>query len=376
VNPQDAFQSWGLFAYFRKMNRFTVKAPGRICLFGDHQDYLQLPIIACAINRYITITGIPNSYKYFTVVTPDLDQERILSFHHTNSSSLNGDHLAAALKVVAQHGCVPTQGYTVTISGNVPINAGLSSSSALVVAWVKWLLVTFGCNSELTPLLVAQLAYQAEVVEQKSPGGKMDQYTSALGDILYLETDAQSSFKLLNNSLNGLIVGVSGIPKDTIGLLGDLRGNALNSIAIVKKEIQHFELSKATLVDYEKYKNLLPAELSPYFYGAIQNHLITQRALREFNKPDIDYGTLGSLMNDHHTVLKDILKITVPRIDAMITAAIEAGAYGAKIVGSGGGGSICALASKKTENDVISAIRKAGALDAYGVQVSKGVRLL
>ena len=66
----------------------------------------------------------------------------------------------------------------------------------------------------------------------------------------------------------------------------------------------------------------------------------------------------------------------MPRIDAMITAAIEAGAYGAKIVGSGGGGSICALASKKTENDVIRAIRKAGALDAYGVQVSKGVRLL
>ena len=44
-------------------------------------------------------------------------------------------------------------------------------------------------------------------------------------------------------------------------------------------------------------------------------------------------------MNGHHEVLRDLLKITVPRIDAMVNAALKAGAYGAKIVGSGGGGS-------------------------------------
>ncbi len=26
-----------------------VTAPGRICLFGEHQDFLGLPVIACAI---------------------------------------------------------------------------------------------------------------------------------------------------------------------------------------------------------------------------------------------------------------------------------------------------------------------------------------
>ena len=31
------------------------QAPGRICLFGDHQDYLELPIIACAIDRRLHI---------------------------------------------------------------------------------------------------------------------------------------------------------------------------------------------------------------------------------------------------------------------------------------------------------------------------------
>ena len=75
-------------------------------------------------------------------------------------------------------------------------------------------------------------------------------------------------------------------------------------------------------------------------------------------------------MNEHHTVLKDILKITTPKIDAMIAAALQAGAYGAKIVGSGGGGSICALTSKEKEQQILSAILKAGAKDAYPVAIS------
>ena len=42
------------------MNQVISKAPGRVCLFGDHQDYLGLPIIACAIDRFIEIQGSEN----------------------------------------------------------------------------------------------------------------------------------------------------------------------------------------------------------------------------------------------------------------------------------------------------------------------------
>ena len=34
-----------------------VEAPARICFFGDHQDYLNLPVIAGTINRFIHIEG-------------------------------------------------------------------------------------------------------------------------------------------------------------------------------------------------------------------------------------------------------------------------------------------------------------------------------
>ena len=81
-------------------------------------------------------------------------------------------------------------------------------------------------------------------------------------------------------------------------------------------------------------------------------------------------------MNAHHTVLKDVLKITVPIIDNMIDAALFNGALGAKIVGSGGGGCIVALVDKSNEESVIKGILEAGASDAYKVSIADGVKVL
>ena len=54
------------------------------------------------------------------------------------------------------------------------------------------------------------------------------------------------------------------------------------------------------------------------------------------------------------TKLKEHLGITVPIIDTMISGAKKGGALGAKIVGSGGGGCIVALAHKANEENVIN----------------------
>lgn len=356
------------------------KAPGRICLFGDHQDYLELPVIACAINRYITIHGTPNGIDSFVINLPDLGEKEViptyLSDDRKNLKPTKGAHLKTVLCVVQNYGCTPNQGYDITIEGDIPINAGLSSSSAMVVAWVQWLFTTFGCNQQITPEFIGKVAFEAEVTAQNSPGGKMDQYTSAIGDMIYLETDTESKHQKIETSLEGLIIGESGISKDTVGVLGDIKGKSLEAIATIQKEIPEFELPAATLDSYEKYKSLVPIDLQPFFYAAIQNHLITQKAVFALSEKKMNYTHIGKLLNDHHDVLKNTLHITVPVIDAMIDAALETGAYGAKIVGSGGGGCICALAPLEKQNAVIQAIKDAGAKDAYRVDISKGAYIL
>ena len=354
----------------RTTSEVMFKAPGRICLFGDHQDYLGLPIIACAIDLFIEVSAISNESEMFHLVMPDLKTSRSFSIHESFNSLEKGDHFASTIRVVKRYGCFPNKGYSVTLRGNIPINAGLSSSSAIVVAWVRFLLITFGCSKEITHELIAKIAHESEVLEHNSPGGKMDQYTIAIGGMIFLQTNETASFTKIDSLLEGLVVGESGIPKNTLGLLGDLKEKALCSIETIQKHDATFNIAAATLLDIEKYIHLLPKELKSFFYAAIKNHLITKKALLFLNKKPLNYQIIGELMNEHHTVLKDVLKITTPKIDAMITAALQAGAYGAKIVGSGGGGSICALTSKEKEQQVLRAILKAGAKDAYAVAIS------
>ena len=56
----------------------------------------------------------------------------------------------------------------------------------------------------------------------------------------------------------------------------------------------------------------------------------------------------------------------------MIQAVLDAGAYGAKIVGSGGGGCIVALTDQNNTKDIIESLKNAGAVNAFSVVQSRG----
>ena len=120
-------------------NKIISKAPGRVCLFGDHQDYLGLPIIATTIDKEITIEAIKNNTKEFKIFKKDLDIHDSISLNQ-NISSDEKDFLRIALRVLKKYDCIPNEGYDIEIKSEIPINSGLSSSSALIVAWVNFLL--------------------------------------------------------------------------------------------------------------------------------------------------------------------------------------------------------------------------------------------
>ena len=117
-------------------NGFTVSAPGRVFLFGEHSDYLGLEVISVALDRRI----------YFNVTLRSDSQIIVnyLDFHKRDNFNINEeinynhkrDYLRSAFNVLARNNIVPVTGAEITISGDVPIAAGLSSSSALAVASV------------------------------------------------------------------------------------------------------------------------------------------------------------------------------------------------------------------------------------------------
>jgi len=353
----------------------SILSPGRICLFGDHQDYLELPVIACAINKYIRLRATPNNRNVFHVLMPDLGTDRLIDYSVDEVSVGKRDYFLSALRVVKRSGIVPDCGYDISITGNIPINAGLSSSSAMVAAWVRFLYEAFGDETRASSEQIARQTYEAEVLEYNEPGGLMDQYTICLGSVQLIDTRQPARFETLSNNLKGLVIGESGIPKETLGVLSELRTLALESIDWVRIAYPGFSIQNCTVKEAEKFEKAVPNELKPYFLAAVENHHITQLAIKEFKRETLNLENIGKLMTQHHNILRDKLGVTVPKIDKMIRVALQAGAFGAKIVGSGGGGCIVALCPNERKEAVIEALKNLDT-NAYKVRVDEGARVI
>ena len=75
-----------------------IKTPGRICLFGEHQDYLGLPVIALAISRHSKIVGSARSDAMIVINKPDLNE--VEKFHiNDNEYTSNFDLFKSGLNV-------------------------------------------------------------------------------------------------------------------------------------------------------------------------------------------------------------------------------------------------------------------------------------
>jgi mevalonate kinase len=83
-----------------------------------------------------------------------------------------------------------------------------------------------------------------------------------------------------------------------------------------------------------------------------------------------DYISLGRLMNINHGLL-DALGVCTSELSSLVYAARNAGAYGAKITGAGGGG--CMVAITDSQEEVASAIEAAGGQAIITKFTSQGV---
>lgn len=348
------------------------KAPARVCLFGDHQDYLGLPVIACAINKYIVVEGVPNNTNYLIFNLIDLGQIVEINLDEDFSSLKKGDHIRHVIKTLKNNNININKGYDIKISSDIFINAGISSSSAFTVALISFFIKIFDSKIS-SEELVAELAYQSEVVDQGGSGGRMDQYSISIGNTIFLETKSAFSFKKINNPIKNFIIANSGVKKQTDLILKNLKNKTINAVNTIKLKNPSFNLNKVSIKGIYEYENQLSKTSFNYIKAAVENHSITQAAYLEMTKKTPNFNNIGELMNRHHDILKNDLSITVPLIDEMIDSALKNGAYGAKIIGSGGGGSILILSNEKDQNKLINAMYSAGAKEVVKANVSGGI---
>ncbi len=355
----------------RQFQPFRVSAPGRICLFGEHSDYLGLDVIAAAIDMTIDIVATPREDNEIRITYKDLAESDSFSLGSEINYRNPRDYVRSAFNVMARRGFEPEHGWNLQISGNIPIAAGLSSSSAMTVGAV--MAIARMADKQMQEEDIALAAFDSEVLEFGEGGGNMDHYASAVGGIIHVDMKENIVTKLPAR-LDSIIIGDSGEKKkDTVGDLLYIRTTVELEYKLITQKISSFDRRTTPINKVYELGRSRSSKERNMAEATLQNRDLTNRALRLLKTKEPNIQDLGDMFREHHEILRGYLDRSTPKIERMIEAAYSAGALGCKINGSGGGGSMMAY-SVDREKEVASAIQKAGGT-AYIVKVGRGASL-
>jgi len=235
---------------------------------------------------------------------------------------------------------------------DLPVKKGLSSSAAICVATAA--AVDIFASGRLEDAIdeeaMSKYANIAYVAEREILGvncGQMDQYAAAYGRLLYVDcSTAPAKVHALRPSVAlPIVIGDTGQQKDTPRILAWLGKR-------------------------------LEAREERFMEGMRNIVRIVEEARRELERQDMRRSRIGELMNENQHYLDKYLQVSgscpvsPSNLDQLIRAALDAGALGAKLSGSGGGGAMLALTEPGNEEHVAEAIRKVGG-DAYISRVAE-----
>ncbi len=353
---------------------WRVTAPGRVNLIGEHTDYNGLPVLPIAIDR-----GIRVDFRVVDdpVVRLDSPSSHFAPFafqlKRPIEAAARGDwsnYVRAASRGLLEHGVRLERGIEGTVTGDVPIASGLSSSSALVVASALALLKA----NELTlPLLrLAALMARAERFVGLEGGG-MDQAAclhGVAGHALRIEFDPLRVTPVPVPEGWRWVVAASLVRAEKSAGAREAYNERTRQCREALEEVRDAVGVERTPYQASSYRGLVsPGDLDSLLRHARRvlapvlfrrfRHVVTEGrrvALAEQAMSDGDLHRFGDLMVQSHESLRDDYEVSTPELDELVTLAREAGAAGARLTGAGFGGCAVALCDDGTVARVMEAL--------------------
>ncbi len=390
----------------------VARAPGRVNLIGEHTDYNGLPVLPIAVDRCIRVAARARDDGRVEAVNLDPRfGRRAFALEAAPAPSQAGDwanYLKAALQAVSD--LIPPdrrRGVSLAVDSDLAAAAGLSSSSALVVAVALAVLAVHDTAVAALPL-AERLAVAERYVGTLSGG--MDQAAILLataGAALRIDFFPLRAVPVPLPSGCAILVADSLVVAEKsagaraaynrrvvecrlacrvlaealgVGLarLGDLatrapRSDLADHLETLAARIPDRPLSLAALADAS---GIAISRLAPLLSDDAGRPLDlgdgpgfrplarARHVLREARRVDDaatalaagDPARVGALMTESHRSLRDDYEVSVPALDTLAAAAERAGAFGARLTGAGFGGSVVALAPRERVPDLLAAL--------------------
>jgi len=318
---------------------WTVRAPGRVNLIGEHTDYNEGFVLPMAIDRSVWIALRPRVDSEVNILSIDFTQKETFSLDTLQKGQNTWVEYIKGVAWALMENGYQLKGWDGILAGNIPIGAGLSSSAAAELAGA--LAFSLSSNFEWDAKKMAQIAQEAENKWVGVSSGIMDQMISACGvQGNALLIDCRS----LDTKLAPLPSGTSFVILDT-GTRRELVGSAYN-----ERRAQCETAAKAFNVPAlrdvapwqfragEAQLNPLIAKRARHIISENERTLQAAQAMKENNAIKT-----GHLMDESHESLRDDFEVSSDALDVMVEVAQQhEGCFGARMTGGGFGG--CAVA--------------------------------
>lgn len=351
----------------------TVSTPSRLCLFGEHLDYLGLEVVAMAIDlrfyarvrrrqdgllrvmiRDSKLRDLGNTQIRYVEKLVDINQELV----YTKSR----DYFKSSLRTLRRYGVDIQSGFDVVMDSHIPIGKGMCSSTTMIMTLLKALLECTQAPGRDEPDVLAELGFQAEVEEFGEPGGRMDHYTSAYGGLVHLDfKDGMTVARRLEKKIPGSFLLFDSLSnKDTISVLASAKTPVLEGLAQLKPYGICGIRDLTARPGYMRHLEALDELHGQKVRAAVDNYAILREALTLLDEATWQPWAFGRLLNRHHANLRDGLGISTPVIEKILSTAMAHGAYGGKINGSGGGGCCFVYCDTDKTGEILEAVRELG----------------
>ncbi len=308
-------------------------------LIGEHIDYCGLSVFPMALRRSVRIEFSPRSDREMRLANRDPGfAPSAFAVSESIPPGPAGDwsnYARAAAQALAQR-FPGLRGIDALVESDLPIAAGLSSSSALLVAIALAIMHANGvtmASLDLMELLARGERYVG------TAGGGMDQ-------AIILGARAGCASRI---DFHPLRLTPTAVPTGWQFIVAWSLVHAEKSGAARQAYNERTRQSKAARAS-------LPQVLSRRF-----RHVITEGARvrqAEAAMAAGNLGVFGQLLDASHRSLRDDYEVSHPELDRLVEVAREAGAAGARLTGAGFGGSIVALCRVERAAEVVSALRE------------------
>ena len=362
-----------------------ARAPGRINLIGEHTDYNHGLVLPAAISQSCYFGLKANGTQLINAVALDLDEKCTIDLTNLSKTNQLWANFLSGILLEFKKRNIVLHGFDCALTSEVPIGAGMSSSSALECSILTALNHFYGAELDNWELITMSQSANHEFIGIQ--GGILDQFASLFGqkDKVMLMDCSDRSFQYITQPTSDY----TWLLIDTCVKHNHLTSAYNDRVQECQQALEHIQQSYPDILSLSEIHNLSEIAGCVFDKQLIENraHYVIEEneRVRAFVSALLanDLSRCGDLLYAAHDGLANKYEVSCPELDYLVELSkTDERLLGARMMGGGFGGCTINLIHKSAvssfRSQVASAYTKEFNIvpEFYEVELSAGAELV